>query len=143
MTTIVADARTGTMVSESKVTAGDVWFPATKIVRHKDELIGCAGEAHMEEAWLNWYQNGRKGKPPSDEDLAILILRKTGLIYVDTNSTEILVTRAFHAIGSGAPAALGAMLSGKSAEEAVAIAILVDPNSGGDIQVFNLLKDKA
>jgi len=142
MTTIVADFRAGVMVSESKVSAGDVWFPATKIVRHKDELIGCAGEAHMEEAWLNWYQGGRKGKAPSDEGLQVLILRKTGLVYVDTNSTEILITRAFHAIGSGAPAALGAMLAGKTAEEAVAIGILVDPCSGGDIQVFSL-KEKA
>ena len=142
MTCIVACHQTGMMGSDSKVTCGDVWFPATKIVRFKDELIGCAGEAHMEEAWLNWYQNGRKGKAPSDEGLAILILRKSGLIYVDTNSTEIVVARDFHAIGSGAPAALGAMLAGKTAEEAVAIAILVDPQSGGDIQVFNL-KDKA
>lgn len=126
------------MVSESKVTAGAVWFPARKIVKHKGELIGCAGEAHQEEAWLAWYTGGRKGKPPPDEELSILILRKTGLIYIDTASTEIPVTREFHAIGSGAPAALGALLAGKTAEEAVAIAILVDPQSGGDIQVFNL-----
>lgn len=143
MTTIIADCRTGTMVSDSKVTAGTVWFPAKKVVRHKDELIGLAGEANKEEAWLNWYTNGRKGKAPNDEDLAVLILRKTGLFYVDVDSTEIQVMREFHAIGSGAPAAMGALLAGKTAEEAVAIAILVDPDSGGDIQLFSLTKDKA
>ena len=138
MTTIIADTRTGVMVSESKVTAGDVWFPARKIVKHKGELLGLAGEANQEEAWLSWYTGGRKGKPPSDEDLSILILRKSGLYYIDTASTEIPIMREFHAIGSGAPAALGAMLAGKTAEESVAIAILVDPQSGGDIQIFHL-----
>ena len=141
MTTIVADARTGTLVSDSKVTAGSVWFPAKKITRFKGELIGLAGEANLEEAWLNWYTGGRKGKAPNDEDLCILILRKHGLVYFDVGSTEIIVARDFHAIGSGASAALGAMLAGKTAEEAVAIAILVDPQSGGDIQVFNLKDD--
>jgi len=140
MTTIAADARTGVIVSDSKMslTSSDVWLVVRKIHRHKADLIGISGDVEAEMKWLDWLSSGRKGRMPSNSGIEALILRKEGLFYLLGPATEFKIERGWHAIGSGGGLALGAMSHGASAEEAVAIACQHDLGSGGDLQIFNL-----
>lgn len=139
MTTILADARKSVMVSESKTTAPDgSWFPSTKIARIADALVGVAGDASAGDAWLDWLRDGRQGKPPKG-DVTVLILRKGVCTLVDTtNGRDVIVERGFHAIGSGAAAALGALHAGATPAQAVKIACMVDASSGGRIRTVAL-----
>ena len=138
MTTIAVDHRTGVAASDSKCTIGAIWVTATKVYRHKDELIGIAGADAQGQRWFDWYKAGKKGTLPKFDQAEALILRKDGLYYVEDGGTEYRIERGFHAIGSGGAAAMAVMLAGHSAEEAVRIAIQVDAQSGGEVQVFNL-----
>lgn len=138
MTTIAMDHRTGVAASDSKCTIGAIWVTSTKVFRHKDELIGLAGLDSQGQRWLEWHKSGKKGAAPKMDQADALILRRDGVYYVQDDCAEFRVERGFHAIGTGAAAAMAVMLAGHSAEEAVRIAIQVDAQSGGEVQVFNL-----
>lgn len=138
MTTIAADFRAGVMVSDSRCTAGEQWFPMTKVHRVGAEIIGLAGNVKESQAWLKWYASGKKGAKPKGESYAALVLRKDGLYEATPDGLEMLIERGFHACGSGGPVAVGVMLAGLSAEEAVKIACQVDVGSGGEIKVYKL-----
>lgn len=143
MTTIVADARAGVMVSDSKCTGNGSWMPMTKIFRVNGDLFGFAGDVYQREKWLKWHRGGRKGPRPKLDSFEGLLLKVDGTLYeLCSDGLEMLVERGYHAVGSGGPAALGAMLAGKGAQEAVQIACLVDASTGGDVVVFEL-KEKA
>ena len=139
MTTIVADARKGVMVSESKCTGNGSWVPMTKIFRVNGDLFGFAGGVNERERWLKWHRAGRKGPRPKLENFEGLLLKPDGTLYeLCSDGLEMLIERGFHAVGSGGSAALGAMFAGKDAREAVEIACLIDSGSGGDVCVFEL-----
>lgn len=142
MTVVVADARSGKMVSDSRVTLDEIWIEAAKIYKHKGELLATAGNVRQGDEWLDWYKAGKKGEPPKKlDDFQALVLRKDGVYVLQGDTNEILVERCFHAIGSGSAAALGAMLQGATCEEAVTIACLVDYQCGGTIRVESLKKE--
>jgi hypothetical protein len=139
MTTIVASAQHGIMVADSKMVADTVWFPVEKIIRHKNELIGTAGDEEETAKWLDWYMAGKLGKEPKKfTEFEALILRPSGLYYLCANTHEIKVPRGFHGIGSGGAAAVVALLCGKHPRDAVRIACMVDQGSGGRISSVRL-----
>lgn len=141
MTTIAADAKQGVMVCDSKCTYGETWFPIQKVIRHREELIGYAGDVDQAFAWIDWYTKGKIGKPPRADGVEILILRKNGLFYA-TGCNESRVPRGFHAIGSGGAAAVAGMLHGATVQRSVKIAIQVDAQSGGAVRTHRLNKAK-
>jgi ATP-dependent protease HslVU (ClpYQ) peptidase subunit len=140
MTTIAADCRGDRMVmcSESRVTSGDMWHPATKMFRIGDEIVGCAGNVKEWTRWLQWHRDGRKRPRPKTEEVAILILRKDGVYEHCANGLEIRIERQYHAVGSGAHSALGAMMAGADVRSAVHIACHIDIHSGGAIFEMDL-----
>lgn len=81
--------------------------------------------AHME------YLMGRGNKPDLD-DYCILQVAKNG-VFVHEAGHRFQVFDDFISYGSGSPAAMAAMFCGKSAIEALDIAALLDPNTGGEI----------
>ena len=133
MTTILADAQARVMVADSRCTCGDTWHPMSKIHRVGDALIACAGDVKQSADFLRWHRGGRRGARPKGEDYTALILRPDGVWQFDSNGCEMRVERGFHALGSGAGPALGAMMAGASARRAVEIACSIDAHSGGDI----------
>lgn len=137
MTTIAADARLGIMVSDSKCSWGNQWFPSKKVYRVNDFLIGLAGEAAKIDDFVDYLRAGSPGKPPKG-DFSGLLLRASGLYAVSSDGSLTAIDRGFHAIGSGDAAALGAMLAGAPPQRAVEIALDVDTYSGGAIQTFHL-----
>jgi 20S proteasome alpha/beta subunit len=138
MTTILACAKKGVMVSDSRCTSEGIWFPMTKVHRLDGSLLGIAGNVKEGHAWLKWYTNGKKGARPKLEAFAALILRKGQLFDVSPDGLEMLVERGYHAIGSGGPVALGAFMAGADPKRAVEIACTVDAHSGGDVIVHPL-----
>lgn len=64
---------------------------------------------------------------------------KDGSIYLyDKNCVGIKWTGNYFALGSGGNFALGAVLAGKTAKEAVEIAKKLDINSGGKIKTVKI-----
>jgi ATP-dependent protease HslVU (ClpYQ) peptidase subunit len=139
MTTILADAKKGVMVCDSKATFGGEWFPVKKVFRHGDELFGFAGTQSEGVRWLDWYSTGQRGKMPSISNVSIMILgAESGVRLVEGSGSLFSVERSFYAIGSGATAARGAHMAGADAKKAVEIACKIDAGSGGDVIVHRL-----
>lgn len=112
-----------------------------KVRRAKDgRIYGCSGDA-ADSIWFGRWIDGEwpKGeKPDLAEKFEALILSPNGTVEWIGKALEPLPYFAPMTIGSGAGLALGAMLAGKSPEEAVAIAIERDINSGGNITVIRI-----
>lgn len=82
--------------------------------------------------------------PTSDDNGAYMMLigkRRSHLISSDDMCP--IVIREPYAIGSGSDFAMGAMLAGKSAKDAVKIAAKLDCYTGGPIKVLSLDKLRA
>lgn len=70
---------------------------------------------------------------------ACIVIYASGVVRViDNDGCTLDITGKQYALGSGAPYALGAMLAGKTAAEAVAIAAVLDPNTGLPIETINV-----
>jgi len=110
----------------------------TKVFRIGPDLFGFAGSVNERDKWLKWHRNGRKGVRPKLENFVALQLTAAGLFEISSDGLEMLIERGFHAVGSGGPAAIGAMLAGADARQAAEIACQVDIGSGGEICVFEL-----
>lgn len=139
MTTILADAKKGVMVCDSKATFGTEWFPVKKVFSHDGELFGFAGTQSEGMRWLDWYAGGQRGKMPSIANVNIIVLgAEGGVRLVEGSGTLFSVERHFYAVGSGATAAMGAFMAGADAKKAVEIACKIDSGSGGDVVVHKL-----
>jgi hypothetical protein len=124
-----------------------VQYPVYKL-RHQGRYI-FAGSGAMPtfEAFIEWFEAGcPKEMPHVPEDTSyhghLLVFDLEGgenfcfapwpkQFYPHTFSAP-------YAVGSGMDFALAAMACGKDAEEAVKIASLFDPNTGGPVQVIDL-----
>lgn len=138
MTTVFADAKAGVMVSDSRCSGGDIWFPMTKVHRVGDELVGIVGTVSQGACWLEWYRGGRAGAKPKLTGFGALILRPTGLVEVDVDCSEQVVERGFHGAGTGGGFAVAAFMAGADPVRAVEIALQIDTNSGGEVVLHKL-----
>jgi ATP-dependent protease HslVU (ClpYQ) peptidase subunit len=139
VTTIACDGRSmaGDGSRESKGTV--VTLRAKKIRKLSDgRLAGTAGLVCDGEALLEWLEKG--GKYPKHGESRLLVLNTDGSLhlYADGSNGVPVEVDAPAALGSGCDLALGAMLAGATAKEAVGIAIDRDPGSGGTITVLHL-----
>jgi ATP-dependent protease HslVU (ClpYQ) peptidase subunit len=71
--------------------------------------------------------------PPRDDVWAILVTPDRRIWSIQEGDVHEVLEAGFYATGSGAEAALGAMHHGATAEEAVRIAMLVDPYTSGEV----------
>lgn len=127
------------MAADSRVTTeseagGHMVHQCVKLFRKNGAIIGLQGESSPGMFFLQWF--GSKNPAPqalieSEADFCALVLTKKGLFEYDKwcNAEPVLLTkgRPFHAIGSGAKAAMGAMYMGAAARRAVAVACSIDP----------------
>jgi len=108
-----------------------------KIIRLSDgSLIAGSGVKRQISDFAQWFttQNGEK---PEIADASIIRVSLNGTVTVyDGKTDERDVTDCpFYALGSGAGVALGAMYMGARADQAVEIAMKVDPWTSGDVTV--------
>lgn len=140
MTTIVC-TRQG-MASDSMASDGITSTSVTKIKRIHGCLVGVAGVFTEANKFFNWLENAdiEEDIPvPDMEHVSALVLTSKGdIMLYDHSLSPYFIDSPFTAIGSGSAAALAAMHCGKTLKDAVKIAILIDPFSGGKVVQHNL-----
>jgi hypothetical protein len=115
-----------------------------KIARSPDgEIGGASGGGGDSALFVRWLQDGMQEKddiwPLDDKETeAFVVERNKRVVYFNRWGKRDTIKAPFHAIGSGAPYALGAMAVGATAEEAVAAAIKLSVWCGGRIQILKL-----
>lgn len=130
MTTIAY--RDGIVAADSQTHNGD-WkspTPSNKLLRQGRFVYAKCGDFAAAHAILAWIE---KPEGPQPNGNATVIRFSADEIMVFSDGISFVEDASFRAWGSGTPPALGALHAGCSAEEAVRIAALVDPYTGGPI----------
>jgi ATP-dependent protease HslVU (ClpYQ) peptidase subunit len=164
MTTIVAlqGGNVATIGAESYTTYGDRPFvhkDIKKIIKSGKWIIATAGDARVCDIINSWkppHPRGNKNlhefvattvikslrkvigdyTPQSKDDGFDLLLVFNGEVFQITNDFTLLKSSTgIYGVGSGADYAVGALMAGASVEDAIKIAIKLDINSGGPIQI--------
>lgn len=149
MTTIAWDGHT--LAADKLACFGTTRCTTTKIFRVPDPrgggfaLAGYAGDAAFGEAMVAWITSGAAPETfpaaqRSNEDWVSFFVVRPGMPVLKYERTPYPVQ--FHdelfALGSGREFALAAMYLGKTAREAVEVAIALDTGSGGGIDTLTL-----
>lgn len=145
MTTICCSRSHGEMAGDSRANLeyNFTHFPAKKVEKIGDVLVGASGRAIDCTAFMTWIRHGadQDNKPPIDaEDVGFqgMILSHDGIDYYENDLCPLRVDRDFHAIGTGSQAALAALMLGKPPKRAVEIAARIDSNTGAPFTVISL-----
>jgi len=125
------------LAADKQATFGGTPVPATKIFRHNDVLIGCAGEIQECLAFLEWYKSEGLPKPTLKEGFSAYVVSDKKLYKYESMLYPYLMDMPFWAAGCGADYAIGAMAAGKSAKEAVEIACKFDNQCGLGVDVLD------
>ncbi len=145
MTTIAFDGRT--MAADTQQSGDFIdQFRAPKIVGSKDRRILTAGAGRVSsiERLRAWFFAGADLAllPQLEEkDDSTLLIVQGGKVFELDREGFLIEVGAPYAIGTGAKFAMGAMLAGADARQAVRIAIKLDPDSGGRIAALKVKGD--
>lgn len=137
MTTILADAKLGIMVSDSNSSDGERCGTMRKVWRIKGCLVGASGTVSEIEAFLNWWKTGEKAKFSS---VFALVMFERKLLYFAGSDAPIHIQSGREAVGTGAMAAMAAYeaLGWKDPRKAVTIACKHDANSRSPVRLYQL-----
>jgi ATP-dependent protease HslVU (ClpYQ) peptidase subunit len=136
MTTIAF--RDGVVASDSRCETGG-WIAGHAIAKlRKSKTNGCVfaitGDAANATKLMNALIDIPDGQPPNlGENSRVVCFSADSKITVYEGNGSFEVICEFTAFGSGAPAALAAMMMGADARQAVEIAASIDPYTGGEI----------
>lgn len=146
MTTIAWDGKT--LAADGQVTVGDsgiMTLKRQKIFKNVGmfDVLAFAGSLEPVGEFLEWAKNPGDGVPPEGEYTVIFAV--DGTLHYSHMKTPIMQSVEIgkgdiDAWGSGAAYALGAMRSGKTAVQAVNIAIQCDAYTGGKVRSVRILK---
>lgn len=143
MTTIAYDGKT--ICADTLATWGDerALMAVEKIRREPTGIYAICGAFSVFHDVIHWIEQGASytdaPKLVGDDEWRVIYINVDGEAFCAMSSSPGLVQIAPpFAIGSGGEFALGAMLAGKSAEEAVKIAAIVDIRTGDQVQVVHL-----
>lgn len=153
MTTIIVDRKNKMMISDLQTTSGDLTYPTERKIHrlkrgNKECLVGTCctvDDINVFMKWFlrNWYKPVYRREPPPDSktDAIIVVLYSDGTVeeYYNSWYPEPVVMPVM-AYGSGRELALGAILAGASAEQAMKIACTYDRNTGMGIQLEQIDK---
>lgn len=141
MTTIAWDGKT--LAADKQTVLCGTKMNRTKLHWLADgSMIGLAGTSTVNDAFVAWLDGGAIGERPKIFDdmehgpEAIQVMAN-GTAWLHSPFGRIRIEQRFAAVGSGAPYAMAALYMGRSAEEAVAIAIALDPESGGGVDTMS------
>lgn len=139
MTTIAWDGET--LASDSRASDDAIeQHSCRKLFRVGETLIGISGDLEEAYEFVAWVRRGEvvDEKPRGFKDLSAIVIRPNGRAFEYGVRCMPVPSARLTAAGTGRCFALGAMLAGASAVEAVAIAKRLDPNSGGRTQTMRL-----
>lgn len=102
----------------------------------KPYLLGASGSLDNCTQWMDWFE-GYAEKPTFDKDesFAGLLIGRREVWHVSKTLHPVRIYEKRIAVGSGRAEALGAMMCGKSAKEAVLIAAKLDTGVGCGVDV--------
>lgn len=143
MTVIAWDGKT---LAADKQMGGDYPRTVTKLRRSAaGEIIGVCGWMNRGLVLMDWYEAGADPatfpafQRDDDKRCELLIVRKDGSAWSLTEEPALVhIEDAHHAIGSGRDFAAAAMYLGKTAREAVEVAIALDSACGNGIDTLEL-----
>lgn len=146
MTTIAI--KDGVLACESKESYGCgmiTSWDSQKVILHEDAYYGFCGTSHWVTVVIDTIRNGEKLEELSpDIDLEFIKMPKKGpptlVSLCNGHLSQESITKNGFAIGSGMPYAMVAMKCGKSATEAVKVAIEFDCFSGGKVKSYSFNK---
>lgn len=138
----------GELAFDSRITAGsDIVGSMIKGKRlESGALIAICGDVAQGQLFQRWAEDGFVNNDTKktlellkDADYtAVVILPDSSIRVHDNNLLPIVYTSKMYAWGSGGPFALGAMVHGASAAEAVKVAKICDACTGGRVRVLRL-----
>jgi hypothetical protein len=146
MTTIAANREC--IAADTRVVNGSSYYHAPKIFRIGNSLLGTAGDGFACLAWVEWFKSPRRnpqtlhrmfGETVDRDAIWIVELNPSGIHFWNGWGVPETILDDCFAVGTGGMAALEAMRSGKTPEEAVHRALAHDENSGPPVQVEYLL----
>lgn len=109
--------------------------PVNKLVVQAGNVYACAGVFALFRPFIDWHRDGADARLYPGRDGVILIALHHGAPEVFCNDTPYpQPVDLIDAWGTGCEFAIGAMLGGKTAPEAVAIAIQANQSSGGNVR---------
>lgn len=140
MTTIATDGKS--MAADSRGCANNIVRNDSEVKLHRisgGRITGCSGTIGAAKAYIAWLdKNDGSAKPKVDDGFRALVLHPEGRIEVHCNDEMPDIAQAPAVLGSGGSLALGAMLAGASPAEAVEIAAMRDPFTGGTITELSI-----
>ena len=154
MSTVVY--KDGVMAADTRLTLGDEYQEGIlKIGQTEHFLFGWAGRVGGMIPYYDWikeceqrslvpesWYDYAEANPVKEDWGTAMIADKDGKVWAisDSGLSVVRIPRGWDAIGSGAEYAIGALLSGKDAGEAVAVAMQVDTGTGGKVNTFTMGK---
>lgn len=136
MTVIAWDGKI--LAADKQTVWGTIPKPTTKIFTLSDGVrFGACGFKDNVEKFRRWVIEGRvrDQRPNIIGEFYGILVEPNGLCFHYNEALEEHNIAGQWAIGSGGDFAMGAMLAGKSAIEAVEIAIQLDVNSGIGVDI--------
>ena len=132
MTTIAARFSTGEIAADSMCSGDDVHYHVAKLKIGARSVFGGAGNW---DALLKFYAllEAPGGAVDEDCEVEVLELREDGIWVYEQTFLPARIKNDFYAIGTGRNYAIAAMHLGLTPREAVALAALYDPGTGGPI----------
>lgn len=108
-----------------------------KIIKVGDVYAGAAGDLRSVSNFFDWVKKGCVDYFETEDSFGGVLIKGNKTIVFDTKGSELSIKPPF-ADGSGGELALGAMLAGATAIQAVKIACKKDPRSGGRIFHYDI-----
>lgn len=145
MTTIAYDGYD--LAADSQITSGNEKVCGVQKIHEiqikgKAHWIGLSGTTKYFKDVITWTKNPeRKSEPKVNGEVDGILISCEGCVMILVDDGENISWDEWHtpvAIGSGGQFAIGAMLAGKNAKQAVNIAAKVDTLTGGPINVINI-----
>lgn len=133
------------IVASDTFMGGDYPGHYTKHTIIKNKIVGTAGESPWWERFEDWVARGMpKDSLPKIDDKAqfdaFIWDEKNGIRAYYTADASFKINSIFHAVGTGAPYALGAMEMGATPEDAVKIACRYDRWSKSPVRTSTLMR---
>ena len=147
MSVIAWDGKT--LAADKRTTYATSIATTTKIERMPDgALVGCAGNASLSMAVRAWFRDGRhpekfpQAQREASTNVDVLCIEPDGRVHVyQLSPFPVVVEDKWMSFGCGSNYALAAMYLGKTAAEAVAVAIALDSGCGNGIDALTFEGD--
>jgi hypothetical protein len=127
MTTVLADARLGVIISDSSISDDNRVWSGRKVFRYKGSLYGFAGDTDEAIQFMAWIKGG---KPPKFAHSDCLVLSESGLTHYNNGTVPQPVDKGIEAIGTGAKAAMCAYEALAFTDPVLAVKITCKHDSG-------------